>query len=253
MSDLLVIVPSRGRPAAAAELAEAFSDTCTAETELVFAVDRSDPTGAAYRDAVGPSRVWQNESSTMVEALNDAAACAVQLGLATHLTIDPYPRNLRRMDGRTESLPFAIGFMGDDHRPRTKGWDAAYVEALRDLGTGIVYGNDLLQGGRLPTQVAMTSDIVRALGYMAPPELTHLFVDNFWLDLGAQAGCIRYLPDVVVEHMHPVAQKAAWDEGHLRVNDASMYHTDRIAYTRFKAERKLAQAVAEVRTLRGAA
>jgi hypothetical protein len=81
----------------------------------------------------------------------------------------------------------------------------------------------------------MTSDIVRALGYMAPPALTHLFVDDFWRDLGRAADCLRYLPEVVVEHLHPIAGKAEWDEGHKRVNAASMYAADRVAYTRYRA------------------
>jgi hypothetical protein len=145
--------------------------------------------------------------------------------------------------------PFAIGFMGDDHCPRTYGWDKAYVDALREMGTGIVYGNDLIQGARLPTQVAMTADIVRALGYMAPPALTHLYVDNFWRDLGTVAGCLRYLPDVTVEHRHPIAGKAEWDEGYRRVNDAAMYERDRLAYVEYQRTQFVAD-VAKVKALR---
>jgi hypothetical protein len=226
MADLVVIVPSRGRPEAAAEVAEAFEVTCTADTKLVVALDDNDPKIDEYVDDryayrfVGPSR-------TMVAALNSAANMALAF----------------------ERTAFAVGFMGDDHRPRTKGWDQAYLDALRELGTGIVYGDDLLQGERLPTQAAMTSDIIRALGYMAPPTLTHMYVDNFWLDLGRRAECIRYLPDAVVEHLHPVAGKADWDEGHKRVNAPQMYAADRTAYTRYIAEQLQAD-VAKVRTLR---
>lgn len=206
MTDLVVVVPSRGRPAAARELAAAFTETCTADTKLVFSLDADDPTVSDYPK---PRTVAHNRS--MVEALNKAAEFQVGGDLP---------------GGR----PFAIGFMGDDHRPRTHGWDTAYLEALRELGTGIVYGNDLLQGERIPTQCAMTADIVRALGYMAPPALTHMYVDNAWLALGRTAQCIRYLPDVVVEHLHPVAGKAEWDEGYRRVNDPGMYAKDEAAF-----------------------
>ena len=147
--------------------------------------------------------------------------------------------------------PFAIGFMGDDHRPRTVGWDTAYLEALRELGSGIVYGNDLLQGERIPTQVAMTTDIVRELGFMAPPVLKHLYVDNFWRDLGTAAGCLRYLSNVVVEHMHPIAGKAPWDDGYARVNAPTMYSGDANAYAKWAAM-DLAAAVEKVRALRAA-
>lgn len=231
MADLVVVVPSRGRPAAAHELAAAFLDTCTASTQLLFALDDRDadslddyPQTLFAQTVIGPS-------TTMVEALNQEAGL-----LAGH-----------------PAAPFAIGFMGDDHRPRTRGWDERYLEALAALGTGMVYGNDLLQGDRIPTQIAMTSDIVRALGWMAPPDLTHLYVDNAWLGLGHNAQCITYLPDVIVEHLHPAGGKAEWDEGYTRVNSSSMYAKDEAAFLGFVERGDYAAAVKTVRALRGAA
>lgn len=226
MPDLVVIVPSRGRPEAVDELNDAFRDTCTARTRLMVCVDEDDPTLDDYLRIPGLG-MCTTDSHSMVESLN----------IATGILYDP------------EGAPFAVGFMGDDHRPRTKGWDERYLASLHRLGTGIVYGNDLFQGRNLPTQVAMTSDIVRALGYMAPPVLTHLFVDDFWRDLGLAVGCIRYLPDVIVEHMHPLAGKAAWSEGHRRVNTKEMGQRDQDAYRRF-VETDFADAVAKVKALR---
>lgn len=229
--DLVVIVPSRGRPEQARALADAFAETCTTDVDLIFAIDDDDPTRDSYELFLG-TRAGHCISSTrtMVESLNYAANAYLGAG-----------------------EPFAVGFMGDDHRPRTRGWDEQYLAALRAMGTGIVYGNDLLQGQNLPTQCAMTSDIVRALGYMAPPELRHMYVDNFWLTLGREAGCIRYLPDVVVEHMHPVAGKAEWTEGHKRVNTNAIYNHDYAVYYRWATEGQSDADVAKVRALREAA
>lgn len=226
MADLVVIVPSRGRPQAARHLVDTFADTCTADTVLVFAVDRDDPTHGDYVSATGGACLTTQPSGTMVTALNFAALAQVSSG----------------------APPFAVGFMGDDHRPRTKGWDADYLDALRELGTGIVYGDDLYQGEKLPTQCAMTADIIRALGYMAPPTLTHMYVDNFWMDLGLEADCIFYLPEVVVEHVHPVAGKADWDEGHRRVNAREIFDADALAYGEYHRDRFPAD-VAKVRAL----
>jgi hypothetical protein len=227
--DLVVIVPSRGRPHAVKPIIFAFTRTCTADTRLVFAVDAEDPQVDAYAKEVafapGAVSVWTNRGeTTMVAALNGAAV-------------------------EYAAGPSAIAFMGDDHRPRTVGWDRAYLNALAELGTGIVYGDDLLQHERIPTQVAMTADIVRALGHMAPRVLTHLFVDNYWRDLGAAVGCLRYLPDVVVEHLHPYAGKAELDAGYARVNDPAMYQRDMEAYGRYCGEH-LAADVAKVKALR---
>lgn len=233
MTDLVVVVPSRGRPEAAVALARAFADTCTADTALVFALDEDDPTIGDYRSSgalEADSPTWLHigpPKSNMVKALNRAA-----------------------VDGLPNADPFAIAFLGDDHCPRTFGWDQAYLDALKDLGTGMVYGNDLLQGENLPTQVAMTSDIVRALGYMAPPSLRHMYVDNFWLTLGRAAECIRYLPDVVVEHRHPLAGKSQWDAGYARVNSRAVYSADEQAFAEY-VRTQLGEDVAKVRALRG--
>ncbi|MFI1030736.1 hypothetical protein [Streptomyces sp. NPDC020951] len=225
MDSLAVVVPSRGRPHTVAQLGEAFRDTCTENTWLLFAVDEDDPQHGAYREAVGEGNVHSRlrvglvaqPSGTMVSALNHGA----QTLLDAHETVRPE----------------AIGFMGDDHRPRTKGWDRAYLDALTSL-PGIVYGNDLIQGANLPTQCAISATVVRALGHMAPPTLTHLYVDNYWRELGAAAGCLSYLPGVVIEHLHPVAGKADWDEGHRRVNQPTMYERDGAAYAAYWAHHR---------------
>jgi hypothetical protein len=144
-----------------------------------------------------------------------------------------------------------IGFMGDDHRPRTYAWDMEMLNAVDLLdGTAIVYGNDLLQGENLPTAVFITSDIVKALGYYQPPELVHLFFDNFWRDLGRAAFCLRYMPDVIIEHMHPAAGKAEWDERYLEVNAGGMYEHDEAAYRQYVEDGRFAADVEKVVALR---
>jgi hypothetical protein len=229
--ELVVVVPTRARPHAARELVETFDATCTANTHLLFVVDSDDPNREEYGAVPGRRTVLESPAPSNMGL---ALACGVSYVLS--LT----------------SGPFAIGFMGDDHRPRTKGFDRFYIDALRELGTGIVYGDDLLQGERIPTQVAMTTDIVRALGHMAPPTLIHMYFDDYWKELGTRAGCIRYLPDVVVEHMHPLAGKAEWDPGYERVNAKQMFETDHAAYMRWKFM-ELPAEVAKVRALRAVA
>jgi hypothetical protein len=228
MPDLVIVVPSRGRPKAVAELAEQCAKTCTAGTVLLVVVDSDDPTLPEYRAPVGTTVffAWAPPASGHVGAINYGAARALE-----------------------DFRPFAVAKLDDDHRPRTKGFDSKMLAALREMGTGIVYGNDLLQGERLPTAPALTADIVAALGYMGPPTLRHLAIDNFWLELGQGADCIRYLPSVVIEHMHPVAGKSPWTEGHLRVNDPEMYRRDLAEFGRYRRE-DLPADVAKVRALR---
>jgi len=228
--DLLVIVPTRGRPDNLRRLVDAFRLTGAWEcARLMAAVDADDPEIGRYRDIAGQDVGLFEipEWKPMVPKL-DAAAVSVA---------DHY---------------YALGFMGDDHVPRTKGWAQRYVDALRDLGTGIVYGNDLLQGPRLCTQWAMTSDIVRALGRMVPAPCEHLYSDNSVMALGAHARCIRYLDDVVIQHCHPFAGSGEWDDQYRRVNSDGQYRRDKQAYVQW-TRTGLMDDVAKVRQLREAA
>lgn len=230
MSDLLVIVPSRDRPGNIAELLATWRATTTGTARLLVAVDDDDPSLAAYRG---------------LAILPDGHETGMELVVGAREGLGP---TLNRLAVERAQHHFAIGFMGDDHRPRTPGWDAAMDAALREMGTGLVYGNDLFQREALPTAVAMTSDIIQTLGYMHPPGLIHLFLDNYWLGLGQQLGRIRYLPDVVIEHVHPLAKTAEWDAGYREVNSTAMYARDHATFLRWVREDSAA-AVAKLREM----
>lgn len=243
VTDLLMIVPSRGRPQAVAEMHTALVEAQTTCARVLFVVDPDDPTWPAYGEAV--------------ESVNDSWSGAELIGIVQIWR----PVEEARIPGVVQPLNFsalhnagryrAIGFMGDDHRPRLSvvPWDQAYVAELKRLGTGMVFGNDLLQGPNIPTQIAMTADIIRALGYMAYPGLHHLYADNMWKALGEATGCIRYMPNVIVEHMHPVAGKAQWDENYARVNAPEIDSHDHDAFADYVANHLVSDA-AKIRALR---
>ncbi len=65
---------------------------------------------------------------------------------------------------------------------------------------------------------------------MVPAPVDHLYCDNAIKDLGLAMDRLRYLPDVLIEHMHPVAGKAESDEQYDRVNSSSQYRKDRERY-----------------------
>ena len=132
-----------------------------------------------------------------------------------------------------------LSFMGDDHRPRTASWDLRLANMI-DQGPGLAYGNDLLQGENLPTAVMMSAEIVEAIGYMVPPVLVHMYMDNFWKDLGSALGALSYRHDVVIEHMHYLAGKSQIDEGYKEVNHVSVYQKDAEAYGKYVTESLLA-------------
>lgn len=226
-NELLMIVPTRGRPTNAVDLVDSWMQTSAGAADLCFVLDVDDPKAYNYYQRIGgikDVRLMKVESTGMVAALNTAAVRFAH----------EYP---------------VLGFMGDDHRPRTIGWDRQLVEAIAGHTVAVAYGNDLLQGEAMCTAVAMTSSIVRELGYMAPPQFHHLCIDLVWRDWGQRLGALEYLPDVVIEHMHPANGKADNDAGYERVNAPEVVSQDSKAYYAYREGGGLAADVAKLRAL----
>lgn len=200
---LLVICPSRGRPDSIRALHEAWQET-SAVAELLVVVDADDPSLPEYLGLRSQVRIEVN-------------SVAQRLGPILNAFAVPAANNYD-----------VIGFMGDDNRPRTPGWDSALTGGLTDR-PGVAYGNDLIQGSKLPTSAVISASIIRELGYMCPPPVTHLFLDDFWRKLGEDIGCLLYFPDVIIEHLHPAVGKAQWDEGYRQNNASNQYDADRAA------------------------
>ena len=208
---MAVIIPSRSRPSNIEELLVSWKATHT-KADLFIVVDDDDPEIDGYRAFTGLTLlIYPRQGKGMAKPLNRAAWEILATGDYQY-----------------------FAFIGDDHRPRTEHWDDKLADALDEIGTGIAYGNDLLQGEGLPTAVAMSADIVQALGGMTPPNMIHLYLDNFWLKLG-QDTAIAYLPEVIIEHLHPLAGKAAWDEGYREVNADDVYSADAKAFKEYIA------------------
>lgn len=233
MIDLVTIVPTRSRPESVERVVAAWEATGAfgEGAELLFVVDRDDPACADYRAALvtcreGVSAAYADTWRPLVPKLNR---------IAVSLAVGRYA--------------FAVGFAGDDHLPRTEGWVARYLGVLHSVRTGIVYCDDGYQHENIPTQWAMTSDIVRGLGRMVPAPVDHLYCDNAVRDLGRDAGCLTYLDDVLIEHMHPAAGKASTDEQYQRVNGSEQYRDDRAAYRGWARGVDRATDVATVRAI----
>lgn len=210
---LSVLCPTRGRPDAAWALHDTFEATRTnPHSRLVFVVDEDDPAMEDYyRPREGRELVIRRplHGGGMVNALNAAALDAIREW--------PHER--------------VLGFVGDDHRFRTPSWDVTFLEALSDR-PGFVYGNDLFwPKGEIPTQIFISTSIVKSLGWMGLPTCKHLYIDNAWMELGSATGSIRYYQNVIVEHMHPAGGKGEWDDQYRKVNSPEMYDHDAAAFT----------------------
>jgi len=210
-----VIVPSRGRPRNVVELVEAWAETRSGEADLLICIDDDDPLNGQYLTADQLPK-WAKIISGPRRRLGGT------LNFAAPAIAERYEM---------------VGFMGDDHRPRTPGWDRMISEVGASTYLAVAYGDDLFQHAALPTAVFMDSRIVRRLGWMVLPGQTHLFMDNLWKTLGEQLGALRYLPDVVIEHVHPAAGKGEWDAGYAEVNAGPVWEADEALYKEWVAYR----------------
>jgi hypothetical protein len=223
---VLIIVPSRGRPDNVQQLIDTWSQTRT-YADLQVVVDDDDEMLERY------------------ELLMETAPSWVSLEVTPRKRLGP---TLNEYAVKAAPLYDILGFMGDDHRPRTHGWDRRFAASIAHMGgVGVVYGNDLFQGPNLPTAVWMSSCIVETLGFMVPPGILHLFADNFWRDMGNEIGRLTYISDVVIEHMHPQAGKSDWDPGYVEVNSGAVWSGDEQTYNEYKHHR-FAEDMAKIKT-----
>ena len=204
---MLVIVPSRSRPHNIARLLEAWRDT-KAHADLLVLVDDDDPTLDGYRDLVVD---WTPGHSMIAGARQRIGPLVNEWAVRL---VDDYD---------------VIGFMGDDHVPRTEGWDTTILE--HSTPWSVVYGNDLFQGPNIPTAVFMGTGLIRELGYFNPPGCQHLFLDNAWKLYGERLGTLVYLDTVIIEHVHYLLRKAPEDDLYREVNAPGMYDHDGRAYS----------------------
>lgn len=205
MKKMLTIVPTRSRNEKHKELTELFLKTSEV-SDLLFGLDEDD----------------QHNYERLSGVLYDTNP-RLKMNGTLNLLANKYCHEYEY-----------ICFIGDDHRPRTQGWDLKLIESIKDKKYGMAYGNDLLKGKKLPTAILMSSEIIRKIGYMAPPILIHLFLDNFWKDFGIALGTLTYSNDIIIEHMHYAHDKSEVDEIYLEVNSSQVYSQDKINYEKYR-------------------
>ena len=202
MSEMLVIIPSRNRPESVSEVTKCLLEQ-SIDIDICFGFDDDDTSDYEYI----PGIIYERNPRFLMNNTNNILA-------------NKYANKYK-----------FLCFLGDDVRPRTYGWDKILSKPLIEK-PGISYGNDLIQKEFLPTHVVMSSEIVKTLGFMAPPILKHLFMDNFWLDLGRAIDSIYYFEDVILEHMHPLLEKSPVDQVYL--DSWGLFEHDKNAYEKYK-------------------
>src|SRR6266487_3154917 len=111
-----------------------------------------------------------------------------------------------------------IVMQGDDEVIfRTPGWDQLIEDAFSQVPDRIafVHGRDGHQpDGTFGTLGFLHRRWPDAVGYVTPPYFSCDYGDTWLNDVANELGRRVYLPEVMTEHMHPVAGKGEWDRTH---------------------------------------
>lgn len=206
MVEIMVLIPTRNRPENARRLASSLNEV---DVDYKFCVDEDDSRLAEYESSLSAVHIVVDKPNRLGPWLN----------VASKFYSDFYD---------------VIGFIGDDVMPRTAHWDQQIREAFKP--NAVIYPNDGWQGEALPTSVFMDSRIIRKIGYMVYPKLTHLYIDNHWKALGEALGTLTYLPECHLEHLHPFAGKAKTDAVYESANSSAMYSSDGKVFQRYVEE-----------------
>lgn len=236
MADLAVLIPTRGRPANIRQVIGAWDFTNAWDVADMWLLTDADDAEAEYYERI-------------VEETRNPDTGEPIIAVMEHKTWMPMVHKVDIAARMVADLYFAVGFAGDDHLPQTINWAQTYLANLRQLGTGMVYGDDGYQGRKLSTEWAVTADAVHALGRMVPAPVEHLYCDNSMMDVFGGAGAMLHLPGVRIEHMHPIAGKASNDAQYKRVNSSEQFRRDRPAYEGWKLTTLPGQ-IAKIKALR---
>lgn len=169
------IVPTYGRPQRCQQLLDSIAAARPCGRGIVIIDGSPETEYGSLRLPPGWHRVERPTNHGVCAALN--------------LALELYPDE-----------PF-YGFVSDDSFVGTADWSAPLVEAA---GTaGFATSADGWQAGkRMHGAVAIGGDLVRALGWIAPPGLVHSFVDDAWEWLADKLFNWTHVPRVMVEHRH---------------------------------------------------
>ena len=224
---MAILTPSRGRPDRYADMLYAARSLAEQPGELTFYLylDEDDPERDGY-------------------ATEDVA---VEVVVGPRLRFTRSVNRLAERALRDSRHTGVIGVLGDDVLPRTPGWDVAIRSAMTTLGGGLVWCADDWQDDRLPTHPFWDSRVIEAVGFYVPSCLVHMYGDDYWRRLGRDLGRWSYLPDVLIEHMHPDAGKAALDPSYQQ--SAAEMQPDAAAWRRFVDSDDYDRALARAKTV----
>ena len=202
------LIPSRGRPKQLARLASVSSQ------KAVVVLDQDDADNYA---AVPMPESWQ----TVILPRCDTGT------------------RLNRIFAMFPNEEY-YGLAADDIDP-PMGWDTILAE--RASARDIIWPEDGI--ANQCTHPVLGGDLVRAVGYIAPPCLRHFYIDTFWGDIAKHLPITGLLMDININHCHFSTGKSPMDDTYRNRPSSAV---DKASYNAFK-EAQLDQIISKCLTL----
>lgn len=138
------------------------------------------------------------------------------------------------------------GFLADDQILETP--RMLFAMELAAGAWNVAYANDKHHGPAIPTMPCIGGELVRAVGYLSPPNLTHWGIDCVWGEIGRKLGALRYFENLTYEHRNPVWGTADDDRTYQVARLRSMGYQD--IFRAWQHGGELDAAIARVKSVR---
>ena len=208
MSDLLVMVPTRGRREQCERLLKSFRDTAK-HADILFILDPDDEAAYEGMDWGDALHAVLAPRGTLSDKLNQTAAAMA----------GQYP---------------ALFWTGDDHVFSVPGWDQMMLARLEGMGGhGWVYP---ACGSDSPEIWLASASVTEHLGWFFPPFLSHYCGDSVVAELGKRAGLLQFCPDAIAEHKHWSRDRAVERDVTYREAEEAHAQADAAAWRQWRAD-----------------
>lgn len=175
------ICPSKGRPERLMELAK----TWPGETPVFVVLSSDDDKLPQYLETDKWPKNWWFASTDLTG-----------VGNCLNWAFEKHPREK------------FYGLLGDDVLLRSG--HPKELEALAE-DWFLAFPADGVHNHGLATHPCLGGDLVRQVGFLAPKEFKHSFIDTFWDNVSRLNGLQRYQPKVRYEHKHPIREPHLMD------------------------------------------
>ena len=196
-----IMVPTKGRPSRLKELYNSWLQHTEGHSEFVVGIDA--------------------EEKELYEWVKDTKIIVIDT------PSEDYVKKANFMAERMTDYDY-LYLLGDDFVINSR-FESVFLDYAEE--NCVLYGDDGLVGNRMSTACFIDNNIVRAIGYIAPPTLVHYFADNVWSDWGKALGTFKYIPGIKVTHNHHLKNKSLND--HVYKESDQYFKQDQIEYGKY--------------------